>query len=250
MKKCSKCKEEKSFEEFSKHKRTKDGRQDRCRECQKQYYENNKEKIKQYYDNNKEKILEQSKQYRENNREKIREWYKQHYDNNREKIREKNKQYRENNREKIKQYYENNKEKIIERQIQYCRQRRKNDPEFRLSHNIRRAFHKFLKGRKEKPTSEYLKNCEYTREELVKHLEEQFDQNMNWDNYGSYWHVDHIIPQSIFEPTNDQHIKWCWSLENLRPLEASENRSKSANIIPEEVEKISFYEDVKHLLKD
>jgi hypothetical protein len=84
----------------------------------------------------------------------------------------------------------------------------------------------------------------------MKHLENQFDQNMTWDNYGSYWHVDHIIPRSVFDPTNDQHIKWCWSLENLRPLEAWENMSKSASIILEEVKKISFYEDVKHLLKD
>jgi len=50
--------------------------------------------------------------------------------------------------------------------------------------------------------------------------------------------------------TREQHLKWCWSLDNLRPLEASENRSKSASIIPEEIKKISFYEDVKHLLKD
>ena len=84
----------------------------------------------------------------------------------------------------------------------------------------------------------------------MKHLEDQFDQNMTWDNYGSYWQVDHIIPQSVFDYKSEQHLKWCWSLENLRPLEAIENISKNDSIILEEVEKISFYEDVKHLLKD
>ena len=84
----------------------------------------------------------------------------------------------------------------------------------------------------------------------MKHLEGQFDQNMTWDNYGSHWHVDHIIPQSVFEPANVQHLKWCWSLDNLRPLEASKNVSKNNSIILEEIKKISFYENVKHLLKD
>jgi DNA repair exonuclease SbcCD ATPase subunit len=228
MKKCSKCKEEKPFEEFSREKSSKDGRQRSCRECRKQYYENNKEKV--------------------------REWQKQWYENNREKVRERKKQYRENNKEKIleyqKQYRENNKEKVRKRKNEWQNQRYKNDPEFRLRNSIRAAFRKFLKRSKEKPTSEYLKQCGYTRKELMKHLENQFDQNMTWDNYGSYWHVDHIIPRSVFDPTNDQHIKWCWSLENLRPLEAWENMSKSASIILEEVKKISFYEDVKHLLKD
>ena len=247
MKKCTKCKEEKPFEDFNKHKRLKDGRQSNCRECAKEYK-------KQYRENNKEKIREYNKQWHENNKEKARERKKQYYEKNKEKILEHQKQYYEKNREKFleqqKQYRENNKEKILEWNKQYKSQRYKNDPKFRLRSTLRGAFRRFLKGKKEKSTSEYLKQCGYTRKELVKHLEEQFDQNMTWDNYGSYWHVDHIIPQSVFEPTNDQHLKWCWSLENLRPLEASENISKSDSIIPELVEKISYYEDVKHLLKD
>ena len=269
MKRCSKCEEEKPLEEFHKHKRSKDGRRSSCKECQKQWRENNKEKRreynKQYREKNREKILEQKKQYYDNNKEKILEQQKQYYDNNKEKIIEQKKQYHENNREKIreynKQYFKNNKEKIIEYQKryrennrekmnQYRRQRYKNDPKYRLRHNISRAFREFLKGRKEKSTSEHLKDCGYSRKELMKHLEGQFDQNMTWNNYGSYWHVDHIIPQSVFEPTNEQHLKWCWSLENLRPLESSENASKNNRIIPEEIKKISFYENVKHLLKD
>jgi len=244
MKTCTKCEQEKPLEEFHKHKGFKDGRQSRCKGCVKQYYENNKDHIreqkKQYQQNNKEK----RKQYLENNKEHFKEYRKQYRENNREKMREYRKQYRENNREKMREYYENNRE----RRNTYQRQRRKNDPEFRLRHNISRAFHHFLKGNKEKPTSEYLKDCGYTRKELVKHLEDQFDQNMNWDNYGSYWHVDHIIPQSVFDYKSEQHLKWCWSLENLRPLGAIENILKADKITLEEVRNISFYEDVKCLL--
>ena len=90
------------------------------REQQKQYRENNKEKIaenkKQYLENNKEKVAESQKKYRENNKEKVAEAKKQWRQNNKEKVAEAEKQYRENNKEKIaenkKQYYLDNREKI------------------------------------------------------------------------------------------------------------------------------------------
>ena len=64
-----------------------------------------------------------------------------------------------------------------------------------------------------------LKFLGYTERELIEHLESKFEDGMNWENYGSYWHIDHIIPQSWF-------IKKCWSLENLQPLKAFDNMSK------------------------
>ena len=71
----------------------------------------------------------------------------------------------------------------------------------------------------------------FTAEELIKHIEKQFEDGMSWDNYGE-WHVDHIIPKSVFnfETPEDIDFKRCWSLKNLQPLEATENRIKSARI--------------------
>jgi len=62
----------------------------------------------------------------------------------------------------------------------------------------------------------------------MKHIESQFDENMTWENYGSYWHVDHIKPQSLFEfeSADDDGFKKCWALENLQPLSAKENWKK------------------------
>ena len=98
------------------------------REYDKQYYEQNREKIlereKQYYEQNREKILERKKQYREQNREKILERKKRYREQNREKIAERKKQYREQNREKIAEYREQNREKIAEREKQYYEQNR------------------------------------------------------------------------------------------------------------------------------
>jgi 5-methylcytosine-specific restriction endonuclease McrA len=68
----------------------------------------------------------------------------------------------------------------------------------------------------------------YTVNELINHLEKQFDGKMSWDNYGSYWDVDHRKPRSLFhyENAEDPEFKECWSLKNLQPLEHKENLRK------------------------
>ena len=126
-KKCSKCGVEKPAtpEFYHRDKNRKDGLHYDCKECNKlyrennkekykEYYENNKEKKKEYYENNKEKILEQKKLYRENNKEKIKEKDKLRYENNKEKILEQRKLHYENNKEKISEQkklsYDNNKQ--------------------------------------------------------------------------------------------------------------------------------------------
>ena len=42
---------------------------------------------------------------------------------------------------------------------------------------------------------------------------------MNWENYGTYFHIDHIKPCSLFniEDDNDRRLMNHWS--NLSPLE-------------------------------
>lgn len=76
---------------------------------------------------------------------------------------------------------------------------------------------------------------DYTLEQLMLHLETQFDDKMTWDNYGSYWQIDHIVPISAFNFTSyeDEAFKRCWSLQNLRPLHHLENKKKN-NLISEE----------------
>lgn len=69
----------------------------------------------------------------------------------------------------------------------------------------------------------------YTVDDLIIHLESKFKKEMNWGNYGAYWHVDHIKPASWFsyDSVNDDSFKKCWALTNLQPLEALINISKS-----------------------
>ncbi len=73
-----------------------------------------------------------------------------------------------------------------------------------------------------------IKNLNYTSEELKKHLENQFQEGMTWDNYGE-WHIDHIKPESWFsyKEIGDSEFKKCWALSNLQPLWAWQNIDKS-----------------------
>lgn len=68
----------------------------------------------------------------------------------------------------------------------------------------------------------------YTIFDLMDHLEKLFSDGMSFDNYGE-WEIDHIIPLSVhnFEVPEDLDFKKAWSLSNLQPLWAMENRRKS-----------------------
>jgi hypothetical protein len=66
--------------------------------------------------------------------------------------------------------------------------------------------------------------------EFKQHIEKQFKRGMTWDNYGTHWHVDHILPCASFDHTNKKQIAQCWHYTNLRPLCAAENMLKSDTI--------------------
>ena len=65
--------------------------------------EHRKEYQKQYYEDNKEKIKENDRRFRENNREARRESQKRYTQNNPDKVKETIKKYKENNRELLRQ---------------------------------------------------------------------------------------------------------------------------------------------------
>ena len=56
---------------------------------------------------------------------------------------------------------------------------------------------------------------------------------MSWKNYGSYWEIDHILPLKVAIGVND--LSKLNHFTNLRPLKASENRSKGAKLMEMEV---------------
>jgi hypothetical protein len=199
----------------------------------KEYRRNNKEKIKEYRENNKEKVAEKDRLYREANKEKIKEYNKRYNKDNKESRRER----RIRNKEKIKLYLESNKEKIKEVRRLYIKKRLEADPKYKLDQNIRTAICNDLKKRSIlKDRKNWEKLVGYTLQQLIEHLEKQFDEQMTWDNQGSYWHIDHIKPKSLFQYSDfdNEEFKKCWALENLQPLEGKENIRKSNKYKEEE----------------
>ena len=72
----------------------------------------------------------------------------------------------------------------------------------------------------------------YTIEELHIHLERQFTKGMTWDKFmNGEIHIDHILPKKSFDLNSHDEWKSCWSLPNLRPMWAKDNRAKSAKIL-------------------
>jgi hypothetical protein len=96
----------------------------------------------------------------------------------------------------------------------------------KIARNVSRRIRQSLNGVKK--TSNWEALVGYTLHELKIHLENKFKLGMNWDNYGSVWHIDHIRPISSFNITSDssEEFKSCWALQNLQPLFAFENLRK------------------------
>jgi len=108
----------------------------------------------------------------------------------------------------------------------YQKQVRMKNPHYRVHQSFASSIYRALKDKKAGRKWEDLVG--YSMNDLMQHLQKQFDSNMNWDNYGSYWHIDHIKPKSLFnfENVEDEEFKKCWSLKNLQPLEKSANLRK------------------------
>ena len=107
----------------------------------------------------------------------------------------------------------------------YVKERKRVDPLFKFTSNIRGRTYAAFKAKywkKDSPT-ERLLGCTYN--EAFKHISSQFTEGMTWDNYGD-WHVDHIIPLS--SAGTKERLKELAKYTNLQPLWAADNLKKGA----------------------
>ena len=177
-------------------------------QCSKQWYQKHKEEKKQWRQEHKKEKNQYNKQYNQEHKEEKKQY---------------NKQWRQDHREQTKQYNK-----------QWSKNRYQIDIMYRLNRIIRSAIKQSLKknslSKNHRPWETLVG---FTIQELKLHLEKQFDSNMNWNNHGTYWHLDHIIPLSSlkFSSVNDENFKFLWCLTNLQPLFGPENISKSNKFI-------------------
>jgi transposase-like protein len=209
-KKCCKCKIVKPIYSFGKLQASKDGHRYDCKDCRKNYREENKEvinlKLKEYYEKNKDTHLEKSKIYNLENKEKINLQRKEYRSR---------KEIKEHIKEKNKEYLPIKKMKIKEKRIK--------DKNFQISEILRSKIHKILKNQK----TSYINTLGCDLEFFKKWIEFRFDENMNWNNLGSYWQIDHILPINSFDFKVKENINICFHWTNLQPLQANVNKVKS-----------------------
>lgn len=127
-------------------------------------------------------------------------------------------------------YCKENREVLNERHRNYYHRVLKYSTQHKISQSISNGMRESLNSDKQGRHWEDLVG--YVLQDLINHLEVQFDETMNWDNYGKYWEIDHIIPVSAyqFNSVHDEDFKRCWSLKNLRPLNRVENGRKNNKI--------------------
>jgi len=224
-KECTKCKEWKSFDEYSKRTRGKLGIYSYCKKCYrkefKEYYEQNKEYYKEYKEQNKENTKKYNKEYYEQNKEHYKEYYeqnkeyyKEYKEQNKENTKKYNKEYYEQNKEKVRVYREQNREKIKENE----NKRLKTDPEFRLRKyirrsnytNLQRAIKYYLEGRVDKFPSKSPSRLLLKLYEVQNHVCPYCSSDMR-DNI----HIDHIIPLSKNGSNDVENLILCCSTCNL-----------------------------------
>ena len=190
-----------------------------CKDCE------NKARKERYYKTRDQTLIKNKQKYIEKKEEYIQR-SKIYYEKNREKMNEKNKLYQIANKEKINAY-----------RNQYFKDRKANDPIFKFQTHYKTRLYKALKNCKGEKLKHSFELLDCSIEKLRAWFEYIFDENMTWENQGSYWHIDHIKPCASYNLENEDELIECFNWKNLRPCEKIENVIKNDNIDDELIKK-------------
>lgn len=222
---CVKCKQVKNINNFNKNKIAKDKLCHTCKDCLKINYIQWKPYMlsytKEYYKKNKEKCLNYYKKYRLLHKEELMQYAKIYRINNKDKRIIYNKQNKNYIYKKYKEYYIKHKVDLRIKMNVYIKNRYKNDKEAKKNHFIRTELRRLLFSK----IDSYSKLLKFTKLELKEWLSFQFTEEMNFDNYGKLWNIDHVIPLRIDK--DNKYYEYRTSLYNLKPIIVKENIIKS-----------------------
>lgn len=71
---------------------------------------------------------------------------------------------------------------------------------------------------------------------------------MLFDNYGSVWSIDHVIPCYYFDVTNDKELHKCFNWSNLQPFKKIKNQEKVNKVTIKEINE--HYRKVRKFKED
>jgi hypothetical protein len=223
---CSKCKNDKELTDFYKNKANKSGYDYYCKDCRRspEVRKLANKANSTYRNKNKDNLEWRAQQNKTANKS---------YHKHKDKCLKRMSDYRTSGKRKKTR---GSKDKEIWRR---CAKERLKNPINRLHNAMRCGIRNTLqKNNLDKEGTKWLDCVDYSKEDLITHLESQFEEGMTWNNFGRYgWSIDHIIPISVFDIKDVQDIsfKKCWALENLRPMWHVDNISKNATITEEAI---------------
>ena len=110
---------------------------------------------------------------------------------------------------------------LTQQKTEWCRKEHNSNINYRLKKSIASRLRVVLV--KNDTTMNYIGcNIQYLRE----WFEYNFTREMSWENYGSYWSIDHIIPVCKFDLIDENEKLKCWNWSNLMPVSIKYNSSK------------------------
>lgn len=125
--------------------------------------------------------------------------------------------------------WQRNKEKVYA----YRKERRKRDPNYHISGNLRTYIYQRVGMKNDTGQSRFREVVGCTIDEFRKHLEAHWQPGMNWENYGKLdgkWSIDHTRPCSRFDLTDPEQVRACFHFSNMKPMWWRDNLMKSDKI--------------------
>lgn len=120
---------------------------------------------------------------------------------------------------------------LKEQKTEWCKKERETNMNYRIKKSLAARLRAVLTKDNDNTTMDYIGcNIQYFRE----WLEYNFTTEMNWENYGSLWSIDHIIPVCKFDLTNEIQKFQCWNWSNMMATPVKYNSSKK-NIDMEQI---------------
>jgi hypothetical protein len=217
---CSKCKILKDSSNFPKNRRKKNGLNSICKECSKPYFDkyNKSEKYKNYRKSDHFREIKKASNHR---------------------LRENGSTIRYEKSERGIELRKLRDKKRCAYKSVYLKNKRNNEPSFKIADNCRRAINIYMKkSHKINPYNKLL-GCDYIT--LTQYIESKFQEGMTWENYGrgaDHWTFDHYIPCSYFDLTIEENKLICFNYLNVQPLLESHNCSKNKSIPHDALQRI------------
>lgn len=142
---------------------------------------------------------------------------------------------------KRKEHYKNNRQAIIKQTNEYKVKKMETEPIFKLEQRLRNRIYIALKAQSHTKNNRTWKYLDCTANEFQQWIEYQLYDGMTMENYGKFWHIDHVKPCSKFDLSKETEIKECFCWKNLRPYRSEKNIQK--------YNKVNLYDIVLQELK-